>query len=417
MFAADTGETLGMNKTVQQAQAYTAGRAATAPAVSSGVPFFRPDIGEEEIEAVVNTLRSGWLTIGPKTQAFEEAFACAVGAKHAIAVSSCTAALHLALDALSLKPGDQVVTSTLTFTATGAAIVHAGGTPVLEDCTPDTLNLDPADVLRKITPRTRAIVAVHFAGHPAAMDEILQVARQHRLTVIEDAAHALPASYRGHPVGTIGNVTAFSFYATKNITTGEGGMLTTADDSVVERLRTRRLHGMSRDAWRRYNTDGSWRYDVTYPGFKYNMTDIAAAIGLVQLRRLPALHRRRRHLAALYDEMLVDVPELELPVTHSDVEHAWHLYVVQLRPRQLRIRRDELIELLKAEGVPTQVHFIPLHLHSYYRDAFGYRPEDFPVASAAAERILSLPFFTLMSDDDVRYVAATLRRVLNANRR
>jgi perosamine synthetase len=399
--------------TVKSAESLQADRAAAA----HPIPFYRPDVGEEEIAAVVETLRSGWLTVGPRTQRFEDEFAKTIGCAHAVAVSSCTAALHLALDALDLKPGDEVITSTHTFTATGAVIVHAGARPVLVDCTADTLNLDPREITRKVTPRTRAIVPVHFAGHPAAMDEILQIAKSHQLTVIEDAAHALPASYHGRPVGTIGDVTAFSFYATKNITTGEGGMLTAADDSLAERLRSRRLHGMSRDAWRRYSTDGSWRYDVTYPGFKYNMTDIAAAIGLVQLRRLPALHRRRRHLAALYDEMLVDVPELELPVTHADVEHAWHLYVVRLRPRQLRIHRDELIELLKAEGVPTQVHFIPLHLHSYYRDAFGYRPEDFPVASAAAERILSLPFFTLMSDDDVGYVATTLRRILNANRR
>jgi dTDP-4-amino-4,6-dideoxygalactose transaminase len=381
------------------------------------VPFFRPDIGDEEIAAVVETLRSGWVTIGPRTHGFEQAFAQWVGAPHAVAVSSCTAALHLALDALDLKPGDEVITSTLTFTATGAAIVHAGGRPVLADCDPDTLNLDPTDAVRKVTSRTRAIVPVHYAGHPAPMDELLEIGRRCHLTILEDAAHALPASYRGRRIGTIGNATAFSFYATKNLTTGEGGMLTTADASLAERLRTRRLHGMNRDAWRRYSADGSWRYDVTYPGFKYNMTDIAAAMGLVQLRRLPALHQRRRQLAALYGELLSDVPELELPVTQPDVEHAWHLYVVRLRPERLRVHRDEVIELLKAEGVATQVHFIPLHLHSYYRYAFGYRPEDFPVASAAAERILSLPFFTLMSDDDVRYVAMTLRRILDANRR
>lgn len=394
-----------------------ASKATIAGEERRNVPFFRPDIGDEEIAAVVETLRSGWLTIGPRTEEFERAFAQATGAPHAVAVSSCTAALHLALDALGLRAGDEVITSTLTFTATGASIVHAAARPVLADCTPDTLNLDPADVARKVTARTRAIVPVHFAGHPAAMDELLAIAREHRLAVVEDAAHALPARYRGRSIGTIGDATAFSFYATKNLTTGEGGMLTTADASLADRLRTRRLHGMSRDAWRRYSADGSWRYDVAYPGFKYNMTDIAAAMGLVQLRRLPALHQRRRQLAAIYDELLSDIPELELPVTHADVEHAWHLYVVRLRSQRLRVRRDEIIELLKAEGVPTQVHFIPLHLHSYYRDALGCRPEDFPVASAAAERILSLPFFTLMSDDDVRYVATTLRRILNANRR
>ena len=389
----------------------------TESAPARTVPFYRPDIGDDEIAAVVDTLRSGWLTVGPRTQEFEQEFARAVGAPHAVAVSSCTAALHLALDALDVEPGDEVITSTLTFAATGATIVHSGARPVLVDCTRDTLNLDPADVARKVTPRTRAVVPVHFAGQPAAMDEILDVARRHGLKVIEDAAHALPASYRGRTVGTIGDLTAFSFYATKNLTTGEGGMLTLADAALADQLRSRRLHGMSRDAWRRYSAQGSWRYDVSYPGFKYNMTDVAASMGLVQLRRLPALHRRRQQIVALYDEMLRDRPELEPLVTRPDVMHAWHLYVVRIRPERLRVDRDALIEHLKAEGVGTAVHFIPLHLHSFYRDAFGYRPEHFPVASAAAESILSLPLFTLMSDDDVRYVATTLRRILDANRR
>jgi perosamine synthetase len=381
------------------------------------VPFYRPDIGDEEIAAVVETLRSGWLTIGPRTQEFERAFAQAIGAPHAVAVNSCTAALHLALDALDLKPGDEVITSTLTFTATGATIVHAGGRPQLVDVTPDTLNLDPADVARKITSRTRAIVPVHFAGHPAAMEELLGIARQHRLTVVEDAAHALPASYRGKSIGTIGDVTAFSFYATKNMTTGEGGMLTMSDGELAERLQTRRLHGMSRNAWRRYSSEGSWRYDVSYPGFKYNMTDMAAAMGLVQLRRLPALSRRRQQIAALYTELLADLPQLQLPTARAEVDHAWHLYVVRMQPDRLRLHRDAVIEELKAAGVATGVHFIPLHLHSYYSNTFGYRPADFPVASAAAETILSLPLFTLMSDEEVRYVATTLRRILDANRR
>ncbi len=389
----------------------------TEPSPQRTIPIYRPDIGDEEIAAVVETLRSGWLTVGPRTQEFEREFARAVGAPHAVAVSSCTAALHLALDALDLEPGDEVITSTLTFAATGATIIHSGARPVLVDCTRDTLNIDPADVARKVTPRTRAVVPVHYAGQPAPMDDILEVARHHRLTVIEDAAHALPASDRGRPVGTIGDLTAFSFYATKNLTTGEGGMLTFADAALADRLRSRRLHGMSRDAWRRYNAQGSWRYDVSYPGFKYNMTDIAASMGLVQLRRLPSLHRRRQDIVAIYDEMLSDRPELEPLAVRPDAQHAWHLYVIRIRPDRLRIDRDALIEALKAEGVGIAVHFIPLHLHSFYRDTFGYRPEDFPVASAAAETILSLPLFTLMSDDDVRYVGATLRRILDANRR
>lgn len=392
----------------------TAGDAAVA---ERQVAFYRPDIGEEEIEAVVRTLRSGWLTVGPQTQEFEQAFAVAVGAPHAIAVNSCTAALHLALDALDLQPGDEVITSTITFTATGATIVHAGGRPVLADVSPDTLNIDPADVVRRITPRTRAIVPVHFAGHPAPMDEIVAIAREHGLHVLEDAAHALPASYKGKSIGAIGDTTAFSFYATKNLTTGEGGMLTTADGALAERVRMRRLHGMSKDAWRRYSAAGSWRYDVTYPGFKYNMTDIAAALGLVQLRRLPALHERRRQLAALYGTALADVPELTLPATRAEVESAWHLYVVRVHPDRLRVDRDEVIELLKAAGVGTGVHFIPLYEFEYYRDAYGFRPADYPVTAGAAPCLISLPFYTAMTDDDAHHVAATLRRVLAANRR
>jgi perosamine synthetase len=309
-----------------------------------------------------------------------------------------------------------VITSTLTFTATAATIIHAGAQPVLADVCPDTLNIDPADVARKITERTRAIVPVHFAGHPAAMDDVLEIARRHGLRVIEDAAHALPASYRGRSIGTIGDVTAFSFYATKNLTTGEGGMLTTADAELADRMWTRRLHGMSWDAWNRYS-GGRWRYDVSYPGFKYNMTDIAAAIGLVQLARLPELHQRRRKIAALYSALLSDVAELRLPTTRSDVEHAWHLYVVRLRPQRLRITRDALMEVLKTKGIGTSVHFIPLHLHSYFRKALGLAEEDFPVASMAAETMLSLPLFTLMSDADVEYVADNLRSILRARRR
>ena len=381
------------------------------------VAFFRPDIGEEEIQAVVRTLRSGWLTVGPQTQEFEEAFAAAVGSPHAIAVNSCTAALHLSLDALDLQPGDEVITSTITFTATGATIVHAGGRPVLADVSADTLNLDPADVARRVTPRTRAIVPVHFAGHPAPMDEIMTIARAHGLHVLEDAAHALPATYKGRSVGAIGDTTAFSFYATKNLTTGEGGMLTTADGALADRIRMRRLHGMSKDAWRRYSAAGSWRYDVAYPGFKYNMTDVGAALGLVQLRRLPGLHERRRALAARYSAALADVRELTLPVTRPEVDSAWHLYVVRVDPEQLRVGRDEGIELLKAAGVSTGVHFIPLYEFAYYRDTYGFQPADYPVTAAAGPCLISLPFYTLMSDDDVQYVATTLRRVLTAHRR
>lgn len=379
------------------------------------IPFYRPEIGEAEIAAVTDALRSGWLTVGPKTLEFETAFAAAVGAPHAIGVNSCTAALHLALDSLALQPGDEVITSSLTFTATGATIVHAGGRPVLADCSPDTFNLDPEDVARRITPRTRAIVPVHFGGHPAPMDEILALARAHGLAVIEDAAHSLPAAYRGRPIGSIGDMTAFSFYATKNLTTGEGGMLTLADPARADQIRMRRLHGMSRDAWRRYSAAGSWRYDVSSAGYKYNMTDTAAAMGLVQLGRLPEMHARRQAIAARYTAHLADCTLLGLQAVRPEIETGWHLFVIQVRPEALRIDRDELIERLKAEGIGVGVHFIPLHRHSFYRDTFGFRDEDLPVASRAGDTLLSLPFYPSLSDLEVDYVAERLLRILREN--
>lgn len=379
--------------------------------------FYQPDVGEEEIQAVAETLRSGWLTVGPKTQEFERAFAEEVGAKHAIGLNSCTAALHLALDTLDLRPDDEVITCSLTFAATGATIIHAGGRPVLADCTADTLNIDPVDVERKITARTRAIVPVHFAGQPAAMDELHALACSKGLLVVEDAAHAIPATYRGRKVGSISAMTAFSFYATKNLTTGEGGMLTLDDEELANRIRIRRLHGMSRDAWKRYSASGSWRYDVSTPGYKYNMTDAAAAMGLVQLRRLGAMDARRHALAARYTQRLADVPELILQHVQPDVRSAWHLFTVRLRPERLRVGRDEMIELLKANGVHVAVHFIPLHLHSFYRDRFGYTPESLPQATAVGNNIISLPLYTRMSDDDVDFACDTLLRLLREHAR
>lgn len=395
----------------------TAPLPARSVAEPSPVPFYRPDIGEEEIAAVVETLRSGWITVGPRTQEFEQAFARFLGAENAVAVGSCTAALHLALDALDLQPGDEVITSTITFTSTAATIVHAGGHPVLADVCADTLNLDPVDVARKITPRTRAIVPVHYAGHPVDMDELQAIAGPRGIVIIEDAAHALPASYKGRRIGTIGDATAFSFYATKNLCTGEGGMLTTARADLLERFRTRRLHGMSRDAWKRYSSEGSWRYDVSYPGFKYNLTDTASAMGLVQLRRLPEMHARRLELVALYGRLLGDCDLLRLPIARPEVEHGWHLYVVRFEAERLRIHRDQVIEELKARGIGSQVHFIPIHQHSWYRSALGVMDADLPVASAAADTMLSLPFYTQLSNEEAERVASVLREILHANRR
>ncbi|GIW39882.1 MAG: spore coat polysaccharide biosynthesis protein SpsC [Candidatus Binatia bacterium] len=376
------------------------------------IPFHRPSLGDEEVAAVVETLRTGWITMGPKTREFESAFAEKLGAAHAVAVSSCTAALHLALDALGVAEGDEVIVPTYTFTATGAVVLHCGARLVLADCEPDTLNIDPADVERKVTKKTRAIVPVHFAGHPASMDRLLEIADARGIAVVEDAAHALPASYRGRRIGTIGRATAFSFYATKNMTTGEGGMLTTGDEELAARVRTRRLHGLSYDAWNRYSRSGSWRYDVLYPGFKYNTTDLNAAIGLVQLARLADLQARRNEIVGWYTERLRDVPGLRLPTTRDGVEHAWHLYVVRIEEGRFRVTRDEVIERLRGAGIGTSVHFVPLHLHTFYRETFGWTPEDFPVATRAAREALSLPLYPTLTEDDVDYVTETLKGIL-----
>lgn len=381
------------------------------------LPFYRPTIGQEEIDAVVETLRSGWLTMGPKTRMFEEAFAAAIGSPHAVAVSSATAGLHLSLDALGIGPGDEVLVPTLTFASTAATVFHVGARPCLVDCEADTLNLSVADAARKWTARTKAIVPVHFAGHPCDMDPILALARERGAAVVEDAAHALPARYRGRAIGGLGDITVFSFYATKNLTTGEGGMVTTDDSALADRVRSRRLHGMTRDAWKRYAKDGNWRYDVAYPGFKYNMTDMNAAMGLVQLRRLPALQSERHRVVAAYRAALEGVDALELPASRPDVEHAWHLFVVRVRPEQLRIGRDQVIAELHAAGIGTSVHFIPLHEHSYYRDQMGVRADTLPTATAEWRRIVSLPLFPGMTGNEVDRVTETLRAIVQRHRR
>ncbi|MEO8604510.1 MAG: DegT/DnrJ/EryC1/StrS aminotransferase family protein [bacterium] len=388
-----------------------------AEPVRAKIPFARPDIGEEEIASVVDTLRSGWLSIGPKTAAFEQQFGAAVGAAHSVSVSSATAGLHLGLDALGVGPGDEVLVPTLTFTSTAATVFHVGATPRLVDCEPDTLNIDVADAARKWTSRTKAIVPVHFAGHPCDMNAVRELAQARGGAVMEDAAHALPAAYRGQRIGSISDLTVFSFYATKNLSTGEGGMVTTANADLADRIRQRRLHGMTRDAWKRYTDAGSWRYDVAYPGFKYNMTDINAALGIVQLRRLEAMQAERRRVVAGDQAALADEDALELPVSRPEVEHAWHLFVVRVRAERLRIDRDEVIRQLGAAGIGTSVHFIPLHEHSYYRDHLDAGAESLPVASREWQRIISLPLYPGLSDADVERVADTLRDILRRHRR
>lgn len=383
----------------------------------SFLPFALPDIGEEEIASVVETLRSGWLTTGPKAKRFEAEFAQYVGAKEAVAVSSATAALHLALEAIGIVEDDEVIVPTVTFAATAEVVRYFNARPVLVDCEDDTLNLSPAAFERAITPRTRAVIPVHLAGHACDMDAILDIARRHRLRVIEDAAHSFPAKYRGRTIGTIGDVTCFSFYATKTITTGEGGMLVSDDPAIVERARIMSLHGISRDAWKRYTAEGSWFYEVLFPGYKYNLTDIAAALGLEQLKKAQRFLEIRTRYAAMYDQAFAGVPAIRRPSVRDDVQHAWHLYAIRLQPEALSIARNEFMEELKRRNIGASVHFIPLHMHPYYRDTYGYAPGDLPVAAAAYEQLVSLPIYTRMSEEDVRYVAESVLDICARHRR
>jgi len=381
------------------------------------LPFHVPDIGDEEMAEVLDVLRSGWLTTGPKARDFEREFAAVVGAKHAVAVNSCTAALHLTLEAAGIREGDEVLIPTMTFAATAEVVTYLKAKPVLVDCIDDTLNLDANRLEQAITERTKAIIPVHFAGHPCDMDQIISLARARDLRVIEDAAHALPARYKGKTVGSIGDSTCFSFYATKNITTGEGGMITTDNPDYAARVRMMSLHGLSRDAWNRYSAEGSWYYEILSPGFKYNLTDIAAALGLAQLKKCDRFWKTRERYAALYNEGFRDLPEIVCPSAASHVQHAWHLYVIQLELDRLRITRNEFIHRLQQAGVGCSVHFIPLHLHPYYRETFGYQPEDFPVASSMFQRILSLPLYSKMTQEDVARVIEIVRNLVKESRR
>jgi dTDP-4-amino-4,6-dideoxygalactose transaminase len=381
------------------------------------LPYHRPSIGEEEIAEVVDSLRSGWVTTGPKAERFEHEFAALLGVREALAVSSGTAALHLALQVLGVQPGDDVVVPAYTFTATAEAVTYLGARPVLADVDPVTCNLRGEELECARTARTRAVIPVHIAGLPCDMDPILDVARTWRLAVVEDAAHALPARDRGRWVGTLGAAAAFSFYATKNITTGEGGMLVVRDPQAAAQARMLALHGISRDAWKRYTAAGHWRYEVLANGYKYNLPDLAGSLGLAQLRKLAGFHARRRELAARYDRGLAQLEAVERP-PHAppDGTHAWHLYMIRLRAGALRIDRDAFIDELRARNVGTSVHFIPLHLHPYYQQVWGYRPGQFPGAEAAWSRVVSLPLYPAMSDGDVDDVLTAVADVVRKHR-
>lgn len=381
---------------------------------SEFLPFSPPSISDAERAEVMDTLMGDWISTGPKTKRFERELMAALEAPGLVALNSCTAGLHVALSALGIGPGDEVIVPAMTFCATANVVEHVGAKPVLVDVCPDTLNLDPAAAARAVTDKTRGIMPVHYAGHPVDLDPIFALAEAHELHVVEDAAHAIPASYKGVKVGSRANLAAFSFYATKNLTTSEGGALT-GDPALVERCRILGHHGMNRDAWKRFDKSGSWYYEVVLPGFKYNMTDLQAAIGLAQLARLEGFQVRRREVVGAYEEGFKDLTALELPVERAEVESSWHLYVVRLRLEQLSIDRNAFIEALKAKNIGTSVHYLPVHMHPFYRDKYGYRAKDCPVAADAFSRMLSLPLHPRLTDDEVADIIAAVRDVVQSH--
>jgi dTDP-4-amino-4,6-dideoxygalactose transaminase len=389
------------------------------------VPFFRPDIRQDEIREVVATLQSGWLTSGERVKRFEHEFAAAVGSSYAVALNSGTAAMHLAVDALGLKRGDAVLVPTMTFAATAEVIRYQGAIPILVDCEPESLNIDLADAERKMSQQRATIVGimpVHVGGLMVNMDNVREFADTHSLWIVEDAAHAFPAAWRNRadePWQKCGNntadVTCFSFYANKTITTGEGGMAVTENKEVASRMRLMSLHGLSHDAWGRYTGGGSWDYKILAPGFKYNLTDIAAAIGIHQLARAESMRREREAIAVSYTQAFNDVSAIATPPMPADRIHSWHLYPVRLRPDELNIDRNRFIQELKECGVNCSVHWRPLHLHPYYKENFGCREEEFPVATSEWQKVISLPVFPGMRECEVNHVIESVRRICRAN--
>ncbi len=383
------------------------------PVRNTLLPYGRQSIGDDDIQAVVDVLRSDWLTTGPKVGEFEEAFAARVGARYAVSFSSGTAALHGAAFAAGIKPGDEAITTPLTFAATANCVLYQGATPVFADVSADTLNLDPEKIAARITPRTRAILPVDYAGHPADLDSILELAARDGLVVIEDACHALGAEYRGRSTGSIADMTVFSFHPVKHVATGEGGMVTTGRADCAEALRRFRNHGISSEA-RQRQAEGQWRYEMVLLGFNYRLTDIACALGLSQLKKLEANLLRRREIAARYAAAFRSLAGVTLPAVRAGVNPAWHLYPIRFNLEKLSANRAQVFRALRAENIGVNVHYIPVHCHPYYRDRFGYRGGEYPIAEDAYERLISLPMFHGMSDQDVDDVVAAVRKILAA---
>ena len=387
------------------------------PARQDFLPLTRPWIGPEEKQEVMDTLNGVWLSRGPKVSQFVDEFQNYTRANHAIAVCSCTAALHVSIVAAGVKDGDEVITSPITFPATTNAILYERATPVLVDVHRNTFNMAPELIEERITARTKAIIPVHMAGQPCDMDKILEIARRRHLVVIEDAAHAIGAKYGEKHVGTLGDSGCFSFYASKNLVTGDGGMIIADDKKFAEFARVISLHGMSTTAWKRYSKEGSANWELVYPGFKYNMTDIEASLGIHQLRKIELITSLRQKWSALYDQLLADLPEITLPHRAPGRRHACHLYVLTLDVDRLNVTRDQFMEILKAENIGCGIHFVSVHLQPYYQKRFGYRTEDYPNAAWLSDRILSLPLFPQMTEIDVQDVSRALHKVIARTRR
>jgi len=392
--------------------------------IKNFIPYALPSIGDEEINEVVDSLRSGWVTTGPKVKQFEQDFANYTGARNAIAVNSCTAGLHLALIALDIGSGDEVIAPSLTFCSTVNVIEHCGARPVLVEVDND-FNISVDAIEKAITPRTKAIIPVHYGGQACDLEPIYDLATKHGLYVIEDGAHAAGTTYQDKKIGSgelfyslprnahSKNVVSYSFYATKNLTTGEGGMVVTEDNELAEKIRLLTLHGMSRDAWKRYTNAGSWYYEVVEAGYKYNMTDIQAALGIHQLRKLDNFINIRQKYAQIYNEAFSSIEEIETPIHHNDRNHTYHLYVIRLKLEALRIDRAQFINKLREDNIGTSVHYIPVHLHPYYRKKYGYSEGSLPYTEKLYKQIISLPLYPKMSEDQINYVAERVRKIIN----
>ncbi|MHB1545639.1 MAG: DegT/DnrJ/EryC1/StrS family aminotransferase [bacterium] len=381
------------------------------------IEFAVPSIGQDEINEVVETLKSGWITMGAKTKKFEELFAAFLGIKYAISVNSATSGLHLALDCCGIKEGDEVILPTMTFVATAEAVEYLGAKPVLVDCDEKTFNLSVEDVKKKITPKTKAIIPVHMAGQPADILDIINIAKGTSIKIIEDAAHALPSRINNKIIGSIGDATVFSFYATKTLTTGEGGMITTDDGDIANNAQIKRLHGMDKDAWKRYDNSGSWEYDVTKLGYKYNMTDIMASIGIHQLTKVNSFRDRRAYIAQRYTDAFSKIDEIITPFVHNDIQHSWHLYIIKLNLNVLSLTRNDFMNELKNLKVNTSVHFKPLHMFSYFKNKYDYSNADFPNASSLFDRIVSLPIYPSMTEEDINYVIDVVIQTVHKNKK